>query len=84
VLRPYILLNHDYDLGDYKAVCIKKRSQRQPLSRMSFGQVGEPHGFPLSVLKLKKVETKIDIKDVVDKLVELAHGSTLPKKVLIE
>lgn len=86
VLRPYILPCQDYDLGDFKGVAFAKRPLiRQPLARMSFGgHTGEWQPFPISVLKLKKVETKVDIKDVVDKLVELAHGSTLPKKVLIE
>lgn len=37
VLRPYILLHNDYDLGDYKAACLKKKVQRQPLARVSFG-----------------------------------------------
>jgi hypothetical protein len=54
---------------------------------MSFG-IGhheDPNiAFPISVLKLKKVEVKLEIKDVIEKLVELGHGSTIPKKQLAE
>lgn len=87
VIRPYILLVNDYDLGDYKAINLKQKLQKQPLSRMSFG-IGHHEGpniaFPISVLKLKKVEIKLEIKDVIEKLVELGHGSTIPKKQLAE
>jgi hypothetical protein len=36
------------------------------------------------VLKVKKVEiSKLEIKDVLDKLIEIGHGSTLTKKELL-
>jgi hypothetical protein len=39
--------------------------------------------FPLSVEKQKKApEVKIAIKDVIERLVEVGHGSSVPKKVL--
>lgn len=56
---------------------------------MSFGNVSTTDEylpeFPISVAKVKKVEpVKLEIKDVIDRLIEIGHGSSIPKKQLIE
>jgi hypothetical protein len=60
-LSPYILLNSQVDLGDFNAVSFKKRVKKNPPSRMSFGNVSTADEyapeFPISVIKVKKVDT---------------------------
>lgn len=95
-LKPYILLSQQVDLGDYKAISLRKKvAVKKPIpsySRLSMSgastSADEAPGFlefPLNVEKLKKApETKLGIKDVIDRLVEIGHGSSIPKKLLQE
>lgn len=75
------------DLGDFKAVSFKKKVKKPvpSASRMSFGNLSTTDEylpeFPISVVKLKKAElAKVEIKDVIERLVEIGHGSSIPKK----
>ncbi|TNV87320.1 hypothetical protein FGO68_gene14514 [Halteria grandinella] len=88
--KPYVLLSTRVDLGDYKAVSFRKKVKKvvHP-SRMSFGNVSTTDEFlpefPISVAKMKKVEPiKLEIKDVIDRLIEIGHGSSIPKKQLVD
>lgn len=69
---------------------LKKQKKPQPsTSRMSFGGASTSDeylpDFPISVQKPISTEpAKVVISDVVDKLIELGHGSVLPKKQLVD
>ena len=57
-MRPYLFLENKTDLGDYKALSLRKKP-KIVLSRMSFGNAStadeSPYAsFPLSVEKNKK------------------------------
>lgn len=89
-MKPYILLDGQVNLGDYRAVCLlKKPKPVRPASRVSFGatSTADESGpdFPLSVEKSKnQPPAKVLIKDVIDHLIELGHGLSTSKKQLIE
>lgn len=79
------------DLGDYKAICLKKKVPAVVnLSRVSFGGATTADestpDFPISVLKAakKKEAAKLDIKDVINELLEIGHGTAQSKKILNE
>ncbi len=88
-MRPYIFLDTKTDLGDYKAISLKKKP-KITLSRMSFGNAStadESHyaSFPLSVEKSKKnEEAKLKINDVITDLISYGHATQLSKKQLID
>jgi hypothetical protein len=88
---PYLLLPSRCDLGDFKAISLMKKKVKpySLVSRVSFGNHGDTENttassniqeFPLSVEKPKKEETKLNIKDVVNDLVNLAHAVSQSKK----
>ena len=77
------------DLGDYKAICLKKKTPVN-LSRVSFGGATTADesipDFPISIEKAskKKEAVKLDIKDVINELLEIGHGTAQSKKILNE
>ena len=89
IMRPYIFLDSRTDLGDYKAISLKKKP-KITLSRVSFGNLStgdeSPYAqFPLSVEKFKKKEeAKLKINDVITDLISYSHATSVSKKQLIE
>lgn len=75
-LKPYIHYYTNYDISEFKAVAFKRNSNLINVSVIT------GRGFPISVIKCskKEEEKRMTIKDNLEGIVQLIHGSSISKK----